>query len=157
MGSRHRVPDRRSLVLQPDSQPLFPPGIRQSFDAAVGSSGLFALRPQDRLDRLLQGRKIPFHHCPDRLPVHVEVAVDERVAHRDNLPPRCQRIFLAKILGNARHRLADDLDVVQALRADQFVAVEALATWTRLPLDGGDGLEDVPKPVGILPHKTTAS
>lgn len=67
---------------------------------------------QDRLQLRLEGREVVLHHVPHDVEVHLEIVVDEDVAHPLDLGPGDRRVRRTAGGGQLVRRFAEDLQVV---------------------------------------------
>ena len=86
-----------------------------------------------------------------------EIAIDQHMAHFDDLWPWNLMMGLAKRGGELAGCFADDLNMVNHPGVDEFVFFEDGPTALRIPLNPFDGIEDILQASAIIPHKAIAS
>ena len=86
-----------------------------------------------------------------------EIAIDQHMAHLDDLWPWNLMMGLAKRGGELAGCFADDLNMVNHPGVDEFVFLEDGPTALRIPFDSFDGIEDILQASAIIPHKAIAS
>ena len=82
------------------------------------------------IDQILRlpkkGRQLNAHHIPDDVEIDTQVAVNQLVAHGDDLTPLNLVMGLSKFIRNTPCRFSDQLDVAQNSILNQRIGLKLL-------------------------------
>jgi hypothetical protein len=90
---------------------------------------------QDYFDLTLQFWDVVFDNRPDQIRVHLEVAVDQNVAHSHDLLPWHLAVFVFELRRDGPSSLADHLKVMNDPALNKLIAFEGLAPFGGVFLD----------------------